>query len=270
LVRRAAGTLAADGVQAPNGRVTPLPDRRVVRWYTTIGLVDRPLAFRGRTALYGARHLLQVVAVKRRQAAGRSLAEIQAELAGATDATLHRVAQVPGGLLAGGAGGGAAAGAAVSNVDNPMGTVSGAASGLTSGTALGAASDSADAVRRRFWAERPAQVLPPASVETPSASVAVPGAELPTDLATPLYAVPLHAGVTLLLRGQPDPDDIPAVYAAARPLLDLLAVRGLLGDPLGNRKRAPDASPDASPDVPPNLPPDLGTARDPDLASEGA
>jgi hypothetical protein len=29
----------------------------------------------GRTALYGPRHLLQVVAVKRRQAQGRSLAE---------------------------------------------------------------------------------------------------------------------------------------------------------------------------------------------------
>ncbi len=78
---------------APNGRVRELPDRRVVRWYTTTGLIDRPV-MQGRTALYGTRHLLQVVAVKRRQAEGRSLAEIQAELAGATDETLRRVAAV--------------------------------------------------------------------------------------------------------------------------------------------------------------------------------
>src|SRR5689334_22435182 len=53
---------------------------------------------RGRVALYGRRHLLQLVAVKRRQADGRSLAEIQAELAGATDATLAAIARVPEGL----------------------------------------------------------------------------------------------------------------------------------------------------------------------------
>ena len=79
---------------APNGRVRDVPDRRTVRWYTTIGLVDRPAAMRGRTALYGTRHLLQVVAVKRLQARGLSIAEIQAELIGATDATLRRVAAI--------------------------------------------------------------------------------------------------------------------------------------------------------------------------------
>src|SRR6516164_4303384 len=81
---------------APNGRVRDVPDRRAVRWYATTGLVDRPTAMRGRVALYGPRHLLQLVAVKRRQAEGRSLAEIQAELAGATDEALAAVARVPG------------------------------------------------------------------------------------------------------------------------------------------------------------------------------
>ena len=79
---------------APNGRVRDVPDRRAVRWYATIGLVDRPAAARGRSARYGVRHLWQLVAVKRRQAQGRTLAEIQAELTGATDATLRRVAAV--------------------------------------------------------------------------------------------------------------------------------------------------------------------------------
>jgi DNA-binding transcriptional MerR regulator len=79
----------------PSGRVRHLPDQRAIRWYTTIGLVDRPAATRGRTAMYGPRHLLQLVAIKRLQAQGLSLVAIQAELAGATDAQLARVAQVP-------------------------------------------------------------------------------------------------------------------------------------------------------------------------------
>ena len=55
---------------------------------------------KGAQRLYGTRHLLQIVAVKRRQAQGRSLAEIQAELTGATDETLRRIAAVPDELIA--------------------------------------------------------------------------------------------------------------------------------------------------------------------------
>ena len=85
LVQRVAAALEGPAYPgAPNGRVREMPDRRVVRWYTTTGLVDRP-TMQGRTAQYGTRHLHQIVAVKRRQAEGHSLAEIQAELAGATD-----------------------------------------------------------------------------------------------------------------------------------------------------------------------------------------
>ena len=72
-----------------------MPNERLVRWYVTVGLVDPPLSRRGRVARYGRRHLLQLVAVKRRQAEGRSLAEIQAELAGATDEKLAAVARLP-------------------------------------------------------------------------------------------------------------------------------------------------------------------------------
>src|SRR3954447_7587082 len=99
LVERVGRALASGYAGAPNHRVRDVPDRRAVRWYTTVGLVDRPAAMQGRTALYGSRHLLQVVAVKRRQAARLSLAEIQAELAGATDAELAAIASVPGELL---------------------------------------------------------------------------------------------------------------------------------------------------------------------------
>ncbi|WP_243719186.1 MerR family transcriptional regulator [Actinomadura sp. KC06] len=95
LAERAAAALAADGSAQVSGRVRDLPNERLIRWYTTIGLVDPPLGRRGRTALYGPRHLLQLVAVKRRQAIGRSIAEIQIELAAATDTALERIASLP-------------------------------------------------------------------------------------------------------------------------------------------------------------------------------
>ncbi|MDT5030441.1 MAG: hypothetical protein QOC94_612 [Actinoplanes sp.] len=102
LVERVAGALAAEYAGAPNGRVRDVPDRRAIRWYTTTGLVDRPLGMRGRTALYGPRHLLQLVAVKKRQAQGHPLAAIQAELHDASDAVLADVARVPEEFLTGG------------------------------------------------------------------------------------------------------------------------------------------------------------------------
>src|SRR5919106_2977465 len=100
LAERVDAALAVDYPGQPSGRVRDVPDRRAIRWYTTIGLVDRPAAMRGRPALYGPRHLLQLVAVKRLQARGLPLVAIQAQLAGATDAQLARVAQVPGEDLA--------------------------------------------------------------------------------------------------------------------------------------------------------------------------
>jgi hypothetical protein len=44
-------------------------------------------------ARYGPRHLRQLVAIKRLQAQGLALAQIQARLTGATDAVLEQVAQ---------------------------------------------------------------------------------------------------------------------------------------------------------------------------------
>lgn len=78
-----------------NGQVRPVPDDRTVRYYGTIGLLDRPSAMRGRTALYDRRHLAQVIAIKRLQTMGRSLAEIQALWPTLDDATLSRMSGVP-------------------------------------------------------------------------------------------------------------------------------------------------------------------------------
>jgi hypothetical protein len=59
-----------------DGRVSPAPDERTVRYYATFGLVDRPVR-EGREVRYGRRHLLQILAVKALQARGTGLAEIQ-------------------------------------------------------------------------------------------------------------------------------------------------------------------------------------------------
>jgi hypothetical protein len=94
LSERVADALAVDYDGQPSGRVREVPTGRTIRWYTTIGLVDRPAELRGRTAFYTRRHLLQLVAVKRLQAVGASLATVQEQLVGATDATLAELARV--------------------------------------------------------------------------------------------------------------------------------------------------------------------------------
>jgi DNA-binding transcriptional MerR regulator len=231
LVERVQRALAEEYPGAPNGRVRDLPDRRAIRWYTTTGLVDRPAGLRGRTALYGPRHLLQIVAVKRRQAQGRSLAEIQAELAGAPDERLAEVARVPDDLLA---------------TDGP-------------------APDAYDgAPRARFWATSPAAGAP--AVGAPAARAperlaggaawpahrghmaarsgeALADAELAPHLdrpdggVVPVGGVALPGGAILVLPATPTAADRAAIAAAAAPLLDLLAQRGLLTtEPLDDRR----------------------------------
>ncbi|MGH9224803.1 MAG: MerR family transcriptional regulator [Acidimicrobiales bacterium] len=95
LAEEAASALVATGTVPPSARVSALPDRRMLRYYTTLGLLDRPTEVRGRTAYYGRRHLLQIVAIKRLQAAGASLAEVQHRLAGVSTTDLERIADLP-------------------------------------------------------------------------------------------------------------------------------------------------------------------------------
>jgi DNA-binding transcriptional MerR regulator len=81
--------LAARGLlgAAPDARVSAAPDARTVRYYTTLGLLDRP-RIDGRQARYGERHLLQLLAIKALQAFDLPLAEIQRRLYGRGDAEL--------------------------------------------------------------------------------------------------------------------------------------------------------------------------------------
>src|SRR5579864_3321048 len=95
LCAQVALALAVDYRGANNGRVRDVPDRRTIRYYTTLGLIDRPAAMRGRTALYGRRHLLQLTAIKRLQARGLSLTEVQTRLVGLTGGALEKLAELP-------------------------------------------------------------------------------------------------------------------------------------------------------------------------------
>jgi DNA-binding transcriptional MerR regulator len=214
LAELAAGTLAAgqpigsDQAETPewpegaetkagraraNGRVRDMPNERLVRWYVTVGLVDPPLSRRGRIARYGRRHLLQLVAVKRRQAEGRSLAEIQAELAGATDETLAAIARVPDAVLA---------------PETPR--------------------EEGPSAPGRFWTRQAGQAR---HADEPTPGDAAYG-DRGTVVATAglVHGVRLAPGVTLLIESagrEPGPDDVTEIVRAAQPLLAELASRRL-------------------------------------------
>lgn len=197
LVARVPVALGAAGYSgAPNGRVREVPDRRAIRWYTTIGLLDRPGAMRGRTALYGPRHLAQLVAIKRRQAQGRSLAEIQEELVGVTDPALREIAGV-----------------------DPEGVT-----------------PEKGAPRGAFWAQAVTAPAPEPQRAAPATEQRAAPATERSAVEGVLTGVPLDGGAMLLLPARPDHDDLAALRAAAAPLIDLLAARGLLhGDARSSR-----------------------------------
>jgi DNA-binding transcriptional MerR regulator len=243
LAELAAGVLAADDpaggrLARANGRVRDVPNERLIRWYVTVGLLDPPLSRRGRVAWYGPRHLLQLVAIKRRQAEGRSLAEIQAELAGATNASLAGVARVPDAVLAVGAvrvrpGAAAAADAAGPAARAARAPASAARPAPVPGrlAADTATAGSASATPARFWAQRPE---PPAAAPArrgPGGEGGPPVARADAGYRAAAGArlapvVRLAPGVALLLDGaerEPSPEDLAAIAAAAGPLLDVLA-----------------------------------------------
>ncbi len=236
LVERVSEALEAEYPGAPNGRVRDLPDRRAIRWYTTIGLVDKPLGMRGRTALYGPRHLQQLVAIKRRQAEGHTLAQIQAEFTGISPDSLTDIALVPPGML-------------IEIADGAL--------------------DRHAPDRPRFWADHPAESsLPPPGLPRMKTAIVTEPETLPADrpspvpdrpspapdrpsaapdrssaapdrpspaparagaapAAQPFTGLALGGGVLLLVPQALSDRDLDAIAEAAAPLLDLLAARGL-------------------------------------------
>ncbi|XVV09399.1 MerR family transcriptional regulator [Actinoplanes sp. CA-131856] len=196
LVERVREALTAEYPGAPNARVRDVPDRRAIRWYTTIGLVDKPLGMRGRTALYGPRHLQQLVAIKRRQAQGKSLAQIQTDFTWISPEALREAARVPEHLLD-------------DSDSSPP--------------------DPATEARTRFWAEPPAPSPAPGFHGPPAIVEAALGRSAPRPVtAHPVTGVALGGGVVLLVPHALTDRDRDDIAAAAAPLFELLAARGLV------------------------------------------
>jgi DNA-binding transcriptional MerR regulator len=76
--------------QQQDNRVSPVPDMRTIRYYSGLGLVDRP-SIMGRVARYSGRHILQLLAIKVLQGASLPLAEIQTRLYGLSDSELENI-----------------------------------------------------------------------------------------------------------------------------------------------------------------------------------
>jgi DNA-binding transcriptional MerR regulator len=206
-----------------NGRVREVPDRRTIRYYTTLGLIDRPV-IRGRTAFYGKKHLVQLVAIKRLQAEGRTLAEVQVALAGAQVSTLERIARIPleAELPM------PASGARPSRTEGPGRAGSDAKrSGALAGgfippipsRTVTARAPEAGRRRRAFWSEVPAQ--------------RAPGDETP-----PIVTGYSSGDVTVLFPSPRalDREDTDALREALGPLVRVLLARGLL-KPSADRER---------------------------------
>jgi DNA-binding transcriptional MerR regulator len=207
LAERVGAALSVDYDGPASRRVREVPDQRAIRYYTTIGLVDRPAAMRGRTALYSRRHLLQLVAIKRLQAGGLSLARIQRELAGATEEQLEHVASIP-----------PTHEPARASVE---GEVVPAAAALTTSAPA--------APCRAFWKQPPA---PPPRLQR-AASTAAAAAEGSGGSASgpeagsgvvAIQGVRLGDEVTLLVEGARPlgADEVAAIQAAAVPLLEVV------------------------------------------------
>ncbi|HEV3165058.1 MAG TPA: MerR family transcriptional regulator [Isosphaeraceae bacterium] len=206
LGKRTADALAVDYEGPPNDRVREIPDRRTIRYYTTLGLIDRPAAMRGRTALYGRRHLLQLVAIKRLQAKGLSLAEVQGHLLGMTDGALAKVARLP------------------ERIEH-------AASSLAPKARSEPETVSSAMRSERFWRAEPAPVLSEVRDGRKRAEAGSSALANPAFQALPLQGISLLPGATLLLASGRtfNREDLEAIRKTAGPLIELLQTRRLIG-----------------------------------------
>jgi hypothetical protein len=197
LAHALAAVLARGGVVPADGRARELPDARTIRYYTTLGLLDRPAELRGRTAYYGRRHLAQLVAIKRLQAEGLTLAEVQERLVGLTPRRLFALADLP----APGAHAPPSAPAPPASRAQPAAPVKKPA--------------------RRFWEQPPAAPVPAAPAALSVGVALTEGVQLLFAPARPLRAADvaaLHAAAAPLLaalaaRGLLSPDSLAASHA---------------------------------------------------------
>src|SRR5262245_7369549 len=197
LADRVAAALAGNFDGVGNGRVRDVPDLRAIRYYTTIGLLDRPAEMRGRTAYYGRRHLVQLVAIKRLQSLGLALAQVQSRTLRLNDRQLERLAEVKSEIQA-----------------VPLLATSGRDS-----VSLARAKRKTPPRSQEFWRSAPAAAIQPdANDERPP-----PGARVVT-------LVPLAAWLSVGVEAcrAMTAEDIAALRAAAEPVRQALIERRLI------------------------------------------
>lgn len=90
LVQAAADLLPRIAPSQSRYKVRARPDVRTIRYYTSQGLLPKPLGYRSGRARYGGPHLIRLLLIKRLQAEHLTLARIRTELADATDATVYK------------------------------------------------------------------------------------------------------------------------------------------------------------------------------------
>lgn len=196
-----------DGVA--NGRTRDVPDLRAIRYYTTLGLLDRPAEMRGRTAYYGRRHLCQLAAIKRLQADGLSLADVQSRLLGIGPRELERLADLPEKISG--------------SVTKESGLARERAESADMATLVSPASRSlSDAEERiaEFWKQTP-QSEPAANGDKVSSS--------PVADVWALVAVADGLSLGFAAQRQISSEDLDALRQAAGPLRQVLIQRGLIG-----------------------------------------
>jgi len=92
LAQEAARILAESGLaQQARGTVTELPDERMVRYYLTEGLIPPADEKQGTASVFGFRHLLQLLVVKKLQADHLPIRAIRELVAGKTERQLERL-----------------------------------------------------------------------------------------------------------------------------------------------------------------------------------
>jgi DNA-binding transcriptional MerR regulator len=230
LAARVAAELEHLAMEQTNGQVSAVPDGRTLRYYATLGLLDRPIEVRGRRAYYGERHVLQAVAIKALQAQGIALGEIQQRLTGRSDDELRAVVARPSGARFWRQ----APAPAERTLPAPA----------MAPPPPGAAGDPADDQAGRPTMADTLAPHDPARAGSPPAAGAAGGER--RRLAEPAgriqragidpVAVRLSPAVTLLIEPSREvgPDDIEAIRAAARAHIIELADRGLYPSPKEN------------------------------------
>src|SRR5215213_5692108 len=100
LAVEAAKILSESGLAQERGTVTDVPDERTVRYYLAEGLVSPAEEKQGTASVFGYRHLLQLLVVKKLQAEHLPIRKIRDLVDGRTERELERLLGAEGGAAA--------------------------------------------------------------------------------------------------------------------------------------------------------------------------